>query len=107
MTIDCLNHGFVRLISYMQPAADWELLDNPEYGGSAVDLIIDAHKHWTGDLEIVRNARVSYNAEWRSGEDTDKDARLIGYLSRNKHTSPFEAMTFTFDRHLQPYVRHS
>lgn len=49
------------------------------------------------DLSIVRNARVSYDAEWRTGEDEGKDARLISYLVRNRHTSPFEAVTFTFD----------
>lgn len=49
------------------------------------------------DLSIVRNARVSYDAEWRSGEDEGKDEQLINYLVKNNHTSPFEAMTFTFD----------
>jgi thymidylate synthase (FAD) len=49
------------------------------------------------DLSIVRNARVSYDAEWRSGADEGKDEKLIRYLLRNKHTSPFECVTFTFD----------
>jgi thymidylate synthase (FAD) len=49
------------------------------------------------DLSIVRNARVSYDAEWRAGEDAGKDAKLINYLLKNKHTSPFEACVFTFD----------
>lgn len=52
---------------------------------------------WTGDLEVVRNARVSYNAEWRTGEDKGKDAKLLDYLVRNHHTSPLEAMVFTFE----------
>lgn len=77
--IEVLNHGFVRLVSYMQPASG---CDHPE---------------WQGDLEVVRNARVSYNAEWRAGEDAGKDAKLIHYLTKNRHTSPFEAMVFTFD----------
>lgn len=67
-TIDVLDHGFVRLVDHM---------------GS--------------DLAIVRNARVSYDAEWRTGEDEGKDAKLINYLLKNRHTSPFEAVTFTFD----------
>lgn len=66
--IQLLNHGHVRLVEHM---------------GS--------------DLSIVRNARVSYDAEWRSGEDEGKDAKLINYLLKNKHTSPFEAVQFTFD----------
>lgn len=49
------------------------------------------------DLSVVRNARVSYDAEWRAGVDTGSDARLIRYLYNNGHTSPFEAVTFTFD----------
>ena len=66
--IKVLDHGFVRLVDHM---------------GS--------------DLSIVRNARVSYDAEWRAGEDDGKDAKLINYLLKNRHTSPFEAVSFTFD----------
>lgn len=68
MKIDVLDHGFVRLVDSM---------------GS--------------DLSIVRAARVSYNADWRAGEEEGKDEKLIGYLMRNHHTSPFEAVTFTFE----------
>jgi thymidylate synthase (FAD) len=49
------------------------------------------------DLSIVRNARVSYDAEWRAGEDESKDKKLIHYLVNNSHTSPFESVQFTFD----------
>jgi thymidylate synthase (FAD) len=66
--IDVLDHGFVRLVESM---------------GS--------------DLSVVRNARVSYDAEWRTGDDEGKDAKLINYLVKNKHTSPFESVVFTFD----------
>lgn len=66
--VQVLDHGLVRLVDHM---------------GS--------------DLSIVRSARVSYDADWRTGEDAGKDEKLIGYLLRNKHTSPFEAVTFTFE----------
>jgi thymidylate synthase (FAD) len=66
--IDVLNGGFVRLVDYM---------------GS--------------DLSIVRSARVSYDANWRDGEDEGKDAKLIAYLMKNRHTSPFESVQFTFE----------
>lgn len=66
--IDVLDHGYVRLVDAM---------------GS--------------DLSVVRAARVSYDAAWRAGEDSGSDAKLIRYLMRNKHTSPFEAVTFTFE----------
>lgn len=66
--IDVLDHGFVRLVDHMG-----------------------------GDLSIVRAARVSHNAAWRAGENEGSDAKLINYLWRNKHTTPFEAVTFTFE----------
>ena len=66
--IEVLNHGHVRLVESMG-----------------------------NDLSIVRNARVSYDAEWRSGEDAGKDEKLINYLVKNHHTSPFESAQFTFD----------
>jgi len=62
--INVLNHGSVRLVEHM---------------GS--------------DLSVVRSARVSYNADWRGGDD----AKLIGYLIKNRHTSPFESVVFTFE----------
>lgn len=61
--IEVLNDGFVRL----------------------VDVMGD-------DLAIVRAARVSFDAEWRAGEDEGRDEKLIRYLMKNHHTSPFEAV---------------
>jgi len=49
------------------------------------------------DLSIVRSARVSHDAAWRTGEDADKDERLIHYLMKHRHTSPFESVIFTFE----------
>lgn len=82
--INVLDHGFVRLVSYMQPAP--KEVDDWKY-----DL------NWTGDLEIVRNARVSYDTDWRTGDDAGKDEKLVNYLYKNKHTSLFEAMVFIFE----------
>ena len=66
--IDLLDHGFVRLVDSMGD-----------------------------DLSVVRAARVSYDAAWRAGEDQGSDKRLIGYLWKHRHTSPFEAVAFTFE----------
>lgn len=63
-----LDHGFIRLVDSM---------------GS--------------DLSVVRAARVSYDAAWRASEDHGSDDRLIRYLWKNTHTTPFEAVTFTFE----------
>ena len=66
--ISVLDHGFVRLVDSMG-----------------------------NDLSIIRNARGSYDAAWRAGEDEKSDKRLMFYLWRNQHTTPFEAVTFTFE----------
>lgn len=51
-------------------------------------------EHMGSEHSIVRAARVSYNAEPRSD---GSDEKLLRYLLVNKHTSPFEAMVFTFE----------
>lgn len=56
-------------------------------------LLVD---HMGNDLSVVRSARVSYDAEWRAGIEELKDEKLIHYLMKNRHTTPFEAVTFTF-----------
>lgn len=48
--------------------------------------------HMGSDLAISRAARVSYDAEARP-----EDTGLINYLMKNHHTTPFEAVEFTFD----------
>jgi len=72
---EVLDFGFVRLVEYM---------------GS--------------DLSIVRNARVSYDAEWRTGDDKGKDEKLLRYMLKNKHTSPFESLAMTFEVKLPIFV---
>ena len=66
--VDCLDHGYVRMVDSMGD-----------------------------DLSVVRAARVSYDAAWRAGEDQGSDHRLINYLWTHHHTTPFEAVTFTFE----------
>lgn len=53
--------------------------------------------HMGSDLSVVRSARVSHAADWRAGENEGSDRRLIAYLMKNRHTSPFESVTFTFE----------
>lgn len=66
--IEVLDHGLLRLIDSMGD-----------------------------DLSISRNARVSYDAEWRAGLDQGSDEKLINYLYKNGHNTPFEAVTVTFE----------
>ena len=56
------------------------------------------------DLTIVRAARVSYNAVWRTGEDAGKDEKLLRFLIANGHTSPFEQVEFQFEIKLPIFV---
>lgn len=65
---EVLDYGFVRLVDCM---------------GS--------------DLNVVRAARVSYDASWRAGDNEKSDEKLINYLWKHHHTTPFEAVTFTFE----------
>ena len=56
---------------------------------------------WMGsDHSIVRSARVSYGRDSSVEIGTrvdEKDAKLIHYLMKNRHSTPFEAVTFTFE----------
>ena len=44
--------------------------------------------HMGSDLTVVNAARVSFG-KYKEELDEDKDVRLINYLGRNKHISPF------------------
>lgn len=64
--------------------------------------------HMGSDARIVEAARVSYRSPSK-GEEADK--KLIGYLYKNKHTSPFEMCKVTLNIKLpifvmRQYVRH-
>lgn len=66
--IGVLNHGYIKLVDAMG-----------------------------NDTSVVRAARVSYDQDGRSGVDLEADAKLIKYLLKNGHTSPFEHVIFTFE----------
>ena len=53
------------------------------------------------DARIVQSARVSYG---KGTKTVREDAALIDYLLRNKHTSPFEQVVFTFHVKLPIFV---
>src|SRR5690606_19068668 len=101
--IKVLDHGFVRLVDYLGgdariPAAA------PEPAPAAGALLdqqskVPAHgfvrlvDYLGGDARIVQAARVSYGDGTKTVRE---DAALIDYLLRNRHTSPFEQVIFTF-----------
>lgn len=64
--------------------------------------------HLGSDQRIVETARISYKSPSK-GEEQDK--RLLHYLYRNRHTSPFEACNITFNIKMpifcmRQFVRH-
>ena len=69
--VDVLDKGFIELI----------------------DLMPHPNTEVSGDLAIVNAARVSFLGESK-GEERDK--KLLFYLLRNRHTSPFEMVEFKF-----------
>ncbi len=69
--VDVLDKGFIELV---------DLMPHPQTGVS-------------GDLAIVNAARVSFLGESRGAE---RDKKLLFYLMRNRHTSPFEMVEFKF-----------
>jgi thymidylate synthase (FAD) len=54
------------------------------------------------DLAVVNAARVSYDKE--STEFTEKDSKLINFLLREKHTSPFRHAALTFEVYAPLFV---
>lgn len=54
------------------------------------------------DLSIVNAARVSYDKE--SNEFTERDSKLIKFLLREKHTSPFRHAALTFEVYAPLFV---
>lgn len=57
-----------------------------------------------GDLTVVNAARVSYHKQ--SVEFEARDDKLIGYLMRNRHGTPFEHTTFQFRVRAPLFVVH-
>ncbi|ABU96972.1 thymidylate synthase [Thermus phage P74-26] len=88
--ISVLDKGFVRLVGYLVDLADTRPLgfdDHFAYTGFIVD-----HGH-TLDAQIVRAARVSYGKGTKTVRD---DEKLIRYLLKHEHWSPFEMVEFKF-----------
>lgn len=65
--LDLLDHGYIKLVDYMG-----------------------------GDEKVVASARVSYAKDTAAGAPSG-DERLIRYLWKNRHTSPFEHVVFSFE----------
>lgn len=69
--VDVLDKGWIELVD-MMPHPDSDI---------------------SGDLAIVNAARVSFLGE---SKGSDRDKKLLFYLLRHRHTSPFEMVEFKF-----------
>ena len=48
------------------------------------------------ETTIINSARISYASMAKTGVDRSADIKLLKYLWKNKHTTPFEACVLTF-----------
>jgi thymidylate synthase (FAD) len=67
-----------------------ECMETVEVDGARIILI----DHMGSDLSVVNAARVSFG-KWREELDS-RDIKLIHYLAKNKHMSPFRHVCFSF-----------
>ena len=51
-------------------------------------ILVTLHKSMGEDLDVVNTARVSFGKKKETFDDAT-DGKLIHYLARHKHTSPF------------------
>jgi len=73
-----------------------------------VDLMPHPNTGVSGDLAVVNAARTSFLGE---SKGDDKDKKLLFYLLKHRHTSPFEMVEFKFRAHAPlvtwwQWVRH-
>jgi thymidylate synthase (FAD) len=56
---------------------------------------VELQNHMGNDMSIVNAARVSFNRNETHQQIDDRDVKLIRYMLTNRHTSPFEHVTFS------------
>lgn len=82
--VKVLDHGFVRMVDCMPR------------------MIPSGSEKLRCDYAVAEAARVSYGG---SSKTEEEDIRLVRYLLRNKHTSPFEMVKFKFHLKLPIFVQ--
>jgi thymidylate synthase (FAD) len=99
----------VELVDVMGGDARWEIPVHDHGLVALVDVMPRlAPRGKTADFAIVQAARVSYGA---GTKQVNEDRGLIRYLSRHRHTTPFEMVEFKF-HHVMPifvarqWIRH-
>ena len=88
--VKVLDKGFVRLVGYMVDLVDTKPLGYDDHQAYTGFFMEDGH---TLDAQIVRAARVSYGPGTKTLRE---DKKLIRYLLKHEHWSPFEMVEFKF-----------
>lgn len=57
------------------------------------------------DFMPVTAARVSFGMDGKTGQDVDKDIKLIKYLAEHEHMTPFESLSATFLIEVPLFIR--
>lgn len=79
-----LDHGHIILMDHM-----------PNNGGMANATSIETElMEWPQDYAIIEAARASYGNSLKTPEE---DRKLLRYLMKHNHTSPFEMVEFKFE----------
>jgi thymidylate synthase (FAD) len=80
----------MQLQTFIQKKIMIKIIDPLNDGKSKVELL-----EWMGgDLSVVNDARASFDC--LSKEMTDRDRKLIDYLIKHEHWSPFRSTVFKF-----------
>lgn len=64
---------------------------------------VNLEQHVGGDRSVIAAARTSYDAGWAEWRGLP-DEKLIGYLMKHQHGTPFEHNLFTFSVHAPIFV---
>jgi thymidylate synthase (FAD) len=83
--------------------ADYTSLDDPaiDLGASRPSDI----KGWSLDYMPASAARVSFGNEDKTGQDPEADKKLMAYLAKHQHMTPFEHQSATFLLEVPLFIR--
>lgn len=90
MEVKVLDKGFVRLVGH---TVDFVDLKSTGFNDHYLYRGFEIPDGYTLDAQIVRAARVSYG---KGTKTVREDEKLIQYLVKNSHWSPFEMVEFKF-----------
>lgn len=93
-TVRVLDHGFVHLRDSM-PAID-STQDGSRGFGAGDARIVEAARVSMAHIPVAVAEQLGLHIDWAAerGRTVEQDVKLINYLLKNKHTSPFEKVRF-------------